>query len=61
MKKWWLYTGSLSHFLHHRRYYKLVGIGLSRQANTSICQQIIFTEILEQDNGATMIFFIAEK
>ena len=41
-------------------YYKLIGIDLSRQTNTSIPQKINFTGKLEKDDGATM-FFIAVK
>ena len=41
-------------------YYKLIGIDLSRQANTSIPQKINFTGKLEKDDGATM-FFITVK
>ena len=41
------------------KYYKLTGIDLSKQTNTSIRQQIKFTGKLE-DNGAT-IFFVSEK
>ena len=41
-------------------YYKLVGIDLSRQTNTSIPQQINFVGKLEENDGKTM-FFIAEK
>ena len=41
-------------------YYKLIGIDLSRQANTSIPQKINFTGKLEKDDGATT-FFIAVK
>ena len=47
-------------YLHHQYYYKLIGLDLSRQTNTSILQKINFVEKLEQDDGATM-FFIAEK
>ena len=55
--------------LYHRKrirllvppnYYKFIGINLSRQANTSIPQQINFMEKLEEDDGVTM-FFITEK
>ena len=53
-------TGNLLHYLYHQKYYKLIGIDLSRQTNTSIPQQMNFVEKLEEDNGATMIF-IAEK
>ena len=53
-------TGNLLDYLHHQKYYKLIDIDLSRQANTSIPQQINFTGKLEEDDGA-MMFFIAEK
>ena len=53
-------TGNLEDFSYCQNYYKLIGIGLSRQANTSIPLQINFTGKLEEDDGATM-FFIAEK
>ena len=43
-----------------KNYYKLIGIDLSRQANTNIPQQINFTRELEKDDGGTM-FFIPEK
>ena len=51
---------NLLDYLYHQKYYKLIGIDLSRQTNTSIPPQIYFTEKLEQDDGATM-FFITEK
>ena len=38
----------------------IIGIDLSREANTRILQQIDFVGKLEEDDGATM-FFIAEK
>ena len=53
-------TGNLEDFSYCQNYYKLIGIGLSRQANTSIPLQINCTGKLEEDDGATM-FFIAEK
>ena len=53
-------TGNLLDYLYHQKYYKLIGINLSRQTNTSIPQQINFVGKLEEDNGATM-FFITEK
>ena len=40
--------------------YKLIGIDLSKQTNTTIPQQINFIGKLEEDNAATM-FFIAKK
>ena len=53
-------TGNLLDFSYHQNSYKFIAIGLSRQTNVSIPQQINFIENLEEDNGAT-IFFIAEK
>ena len=53
-------TGNLLDYLYHQKYYKLIGIDLSRQTNTSIPQQINFVGKLEEDDGATM-FSIAEK
>ena len=49
-------TGNLLDYLYHQNYHKLVGIDLSRQANTSIPQQISFTGKLKEVNGATMFF-----
>ena len=53
-------TGNLLQYLYHQNYYKIIGINFSRQANTSISQQINFTGKLLEDDGGTM-FFIAEK
>ena len=53
-------TGSLLDYLYHQKYYKLVGIDLSRQTNVSVPQQINFVAKLEEGDGST-IFFIAEK
>ena len=53
-------AGNLLDYLYHQNYYKLIGIDLSRQTNTSIPQQISFIRKLEEDDGATM-FFITEK
>ena len=53
-------TGNLLDCLYHQKYYKLIGIDLLRQTNTSIPQQINFTGKIEEDDGATM-FFISEK
>ena len=53
-------TGKLIDNLQHQNYYKLIGIDLSRQANTSITQQIDFTRKLEEDDGTAM-FFVSEK
>ena len=51
-------TGNLLDFLYHQNYFKL--IGLSKQTNTNIPQQINFTGKLEEDDS-TKMFFIAEK
>ena len=53
-------TGNLLGYLYHQKYYKLIGIDLSRQTNTSILQQINFVGKLEEDDDATM-FFVSEK
>ena len=53
-------TGNVLDYLYHRNYYKLIGIGLSRQANTSIPQQVNFVGKLEEYDCETM-FFIVEK
>ena len=46
--------------MYHQKYYKLAGTDSSRQANTTIPQEISFTKTLEKDDGAT-IFSIVEK
>ena len=51
---------NLLDYLYHKNYYKLIGIDLSRQINTTILQQIRFTGKLEKDHGGAM-FFINEK
>ena len=51
-------TGNLLDFSYHQNYYKLVGIDLSRQANTSIPQQINFVGKLEEDDGETMFLLL---
>ena len=53
-------TVNLLDYLYHQKYYKVIGIDLSRQTNTVISQQINFTKRLEEDDGAK-IFIIAEK
>ena len=53
-------TGNLLDYLYHQKYYKLIGIDLSRQTNTNISQQINFTGKLKEDHGPRM-FFIVEK
>ena len=51
-------TGNLLDYFYHQTYSKLIGIDLSRQMNASIPQQIIFTEKLEEYDGATMFSFL---
>ena len=41
-------TGNFLDYLYHQKYYKLIGIDLSKQANTSIPHQINFTGKLEE-------------
>ena len=53
-------TENLLEYLYHQNYYKLRFRDLSRQTNTTIPQQINFTEKLEEDNSA-ITFFITEK
>ena len=53
-------TENLLDYLYYQKYYKLIGIDLSRQTNMSIPQQINFIGKLEEYDGGTM-FFIAEK
>ena len=43
-------TGNLLNYLYYQKYYKLIGIDLSRQTNTSILQQIK----LEENDFSTM-------
>ena len=47
-------------YLYRQKYFKLIGIDLSRHTNTDIPQQISFGGYLEEDDGAT-VFFIADK
>ena len=47
-------TGILLDYLYHQKFYRFIGIDLSRQTNTNIPQQINFTGKLEEDDGVTM-------
>ena len=49
--------GNLWDYLYHQKYYKLIGIDLSRQTNMRFLQQINFVEELEKDYRATMFFY----
>ena len=46
-------TGNLLEYLYHQKYYKRIGIDLSRPKNTSIPEEINFVGKLEQNYGAT--------
>ena len=52
---------NLLDYLYHQKYYKLIGIDLSRQRNTPILQQINFTEKLGKYDDATMLFIIENQ
>ena len=52
--------GNLLDYLYHQNYYKVIGIDLSRQTNTSILQQINFTGKSKEGDDVT-IFFVSEK
>ena len=54
-------TRYLLDYLYHQKYYKLIGIDLSRQTNTNISQKINLLRKLEEDDGATMFFRIIQK
>ena len=53
-------TGNLLDCLYHQKYYKLIGINLSRQTNMSIPQQTDFVEKLEKIGWCSYVF-IAKK
>ena len=53
-------TGNLLDYSYHQNYYKVIGIDLSRQTNTSILQQINFTGKSKEGDDVT-IFFVSEK
>ena len=52
-------TGNLLDYLYHQNYYKVIGIDLSRQTNTSILQQINFTG--KSKEGDVVTFFLSLK
>ena len=51
-------TGNLVGCFYHQKYYKLIGIDLSTQTNTSIPQQINFVGKLEEGDGATIFLLL---
>ena len=53
-------TWNVLDYLYHQNYYKLVGINLSKQRNTTISLKVNFIEKLGKYNDVTM-FFIAKN
>ena len=47
-------NGNLLDYFYHQKYYKLIGLNLSRKTNTSIPQKINFVGKLEEGGGATI-------
>ena len=47
-------TANLLDYLYHQKYYKLIGIDLSRETNRSIHEQINFVGELEEEDGAAV-------
>ena len=54
-------TGNLLDYSYHKKYYKLIGMYLSRQTNASILEQINLTGKLQEDDGATKSFITEEQ
>ena len=48
-------------FSCHQNYYKIIGIDLSKQTDICTPQQINFTENLEENDGAKIVFFFLIK
>ena len=53
--------GNLLDYLYQQKYYKLIGIDLSRQTSTSISQQIKFVAKLEKNDGTTVLFISGKQ
>ena len=53
-------AANLLDYFYHQKYFKLIGIDLSRQTNRGITQKINFRGKLSEDDGATT-FFLSEK
>ena len=53
-------TENVLYYLYQHIYYKVIGIHLSRQTNSTIPQKIYFTGKLQENDGTTM-FYITEK
>ena len=52
---------NLLDYSNHENYYKLTGIDISSQKNTSIPQQINFIGKLEKHNGATILYIAGKE
>ena len=61
IKTQWLYNRKLITLLISSNYYKLIGIDLSRQTNTTIPQQGNFIGELEEGNGTNMLVITEEQ
>ena len=55
-----MHTENLLDCLYPQKYYKLIGIDLSKQTKMSIRQQFNFVGKLDKEDGATMLF-VSEK
>ena len=51
-------TGNLLDYLYYQKYYKLIGMDLSRQTNTNIPRWINFTGKSKEDYGGTMFLLL---
>ena len=54
-------TGNLLDHLYNQKFYKLVGIDLSRQKNTNVPQKINFVGKLEKEDRVTILFISEEQ
>ena len=54
-------TENLSSYLYRQKYYKLIGIDLSRQTNASVPKQINFAEKLKKEYGAFYCWKVANN
>ena len=52
---------NLLDYWYHQSHYKLIDVNLSRQASTTIPQQINFTRKLKKGNGGTISFIVENQ
>ena len=52
---------NLLDYWYHQSHYKLIDVNLSRQASTTIPQQINFTRKLKKVNGGTISFIVENQ